>query len=232
MNNDTAILLFSRLPREEASVKGYGSTLGKKAALELAKGMVRSALHTAYASGYPVFPILSDKQRGQTFGERLANSIEEVYHKGYAKVIVIGSDCPTLSAAILQRAATGLQSDNLIAGPCSDGGVYLIGIHKDSYRRSMFLDIAWGTASVLHQLQQAAACAALAFVTEEIKADIDNSSDLFTWYHSHNRHPLSLLLTRLIASLMRTWCSLLRLSIPSSIYIARPFRGPPVVHTF
>ncbi|MBS0657275.1 MAG: DUF2064 domain-containing protein [Verrucomicrobia bacterium] len=84
----------------------------------------------------------SQRQVGTDFGQRLQHAVESLRAAGYARIVIIGRDCPTLQAADLEEAFTRLRSgDAAVLGPASDGGCYLIGLqaaHTDALR-----DIPW-----------------------------------------------------------------------------------------
>ena len=63
-------------------------------------------------------------------------------------VLIIGSDCPALSAGDLQRAAVALANQHdAVLVPAEDGGYVLIGLKWWDAR--LFSDIAWGTDQVM-----------------------------------------------------------------------------------
>src|SRR5262249_939185 len=79
---------------------------------------------------------------------RLLGAIADLFSVGFSAVCLIGSDSPTLPFHCLCDAATFLKEpkDQMVIGPCSDGGYYLIGLrHTHS---SLFEDITWNTDRV------------------------------------------------------------------------------------
>ena len=90
-----------------------------------------------------------NNQVGNSFGEKLTNSIQEIYSKGFQKVIVIGNDCPALNSTILQSAITSLQTNSVVVGPNYNGGLYLIGINKENFTKEDFQQLNWQT-NTLH----------------------------------------------------------------------------------
>ena len=58
-----------------------------------------------------------------------------------APAIVIGSDAPRLTAAILQRAADAVLEHGAVIGPASDGGYYLLGFRESA--PFAFTDMSW-----------------------------------------------------------------------------------------
>lgn len=172
--NDTAILIFSRSAAEEAVAKpltykskGYGYSL----ALEL----IRHARHIARKSGMKVFYISGSRQRGSSFAARFTDAFEQLFEKGYERVISIGNDCPGLQAQDLLRAAEQLEEVSSVFGPAADGGAYLIALRRDSFDRDRFQRINWQTSQVLDDLKSAASGS---FCCLDEKQDIDTPEEL------------------------------------------------------
>ncbi len=90
-------------------------------------------------------------QRGSDLGERLIAVIADAHGKGFAPVIVVGTDSPTLPPRHLAAALEHLQMhDNGVSvGPTEDGGYYLIGLSKP--REEIFRNISWSTNCVFDQ---------------------------------------------------------------------------------
>jgi len=63
-------------------------------------------------------------------------------------VIIIGTDCPTMTFEDLRRTRDALAAGcDAVLGPAEDGGYWLIGLTRVD--ASLFQDIAWGSATVL-----------------------------------------------------------------------------------
>ena len=73
---------------------------------------------------------------------------------GYEKIIIVGSDSPTLPKSFITDAVTGLDTRDVVIGPSMDGGYYLIGFSTITLSKTVpliFNGIAWSTAHVLQQ---------------------------------------------------------------------------------
>lgn len=90
-------------------------------------------------------------QRGEDFGARLANAVEDLLHLGFVSCCLINSDSPTVRADFFRQAVAELQhaGDRVVLGPSDDGGYYLIGLKK--FHRRLFEEIDWSTERVLAQ---------------------------------------------------------------------------------
>ena len=68
-------------------------------------------------------------QRGNDFGERLANAHHDAACLGYP-VLQIGMDTPQVTAKLLTACALRLLRADSVLGPASDGGWWLLGLHN------------------------------------------------------------------------------------------------------
>ena len=87
-------------------------------------------------------------------GERLTAVSRWACDQGYGTFLLVGSDSPTLPIAYIERAMELLESRDIVIGPSTDGGYYLIGFSKSGANRTIpviFQDIAWSTEHVLRQ---------------------------------------------------------------------------------
>jgi len=132
-------------------------------------------------TGLPVLHFFSEKQKGKSFGEKLANAIEQGFSSGYQRLIVCGTDTPHLHSEQLLAVASKLDTHHLVLGPSADGGVYLIGLQQDSFDRESFLQIPWLTASVFSSLQSWAVQNQLTLSLLHEAADVDDAQDIRQW---------------------------------------------------
>ena len=85
-------------------------------------------------------------------GERLTAVSLWACNRGYEKFLIVGSDSPTLPIAYIERGMELLDFRDVVIGPSTDGGYYLIGFSKRGADRTIpviFQDIAWSTEDVL-----------------------------------------------------------------------------------
>ena len=86
------------------------------------------------------------KQDGEDLGSRMDNAFLDLFTMGYEKIIIIGSDIYELSKADLENAYSCLEQNDVVIGPASDGGYYLLGMKKPY--PSVFKNKNWGTNTV------------------------------------------------------------------------------------
>ena len=93
-------------------------------------------------------------QMGTGLGERLTSATQWAIEHGYTKILLVGSDSPTLPISYISQALTLLDSRDIAIGPSTDGGYYLIGFSAANVAMIVpfvFEDIAWSTADVFKQ---------------------------------------------------------------------------------
>ncbi len=71
------------------------------------------------------------KQHGDSLGARIFNAIKYCSKKGYSKIILIGTDSPSLPLGYIRKAFSDLEKKDFVIGPCFDKGLYLIGMRKE-----------------------------------------------------------------------------------------------------
>jgi len=81
-------------------------------------------------------------------GERLADFFAPQFERG-AKRVVSRSDSPTLPLDSVSSAFAQLHSADVVIGPATDGGYYLIGTSR--HLPQLFADLRWSSADVLQQ---------------------------------------------------------------------------------
>jgi len=150
-SSTTAILLFARSEGVESTLKPI--TFCTKQNVLLWKKMNDMVLKTIQKTELPYFISNENNQVGDTFGEKITNSIQEVFTEGFKKVIVVGNDCVALKINYLHDAVQQLQNNNCVLGPDFNGGAYLIGVTQSAFRADEFEQIAWKTATVFSSLQ-------------------------------------------------------------------------------
>lgn len=88
---------------------------------------------------------LKKNQHGLDLGERMYQAFTETLQH-CAKAVIIGSDCPLLTPAILQEAFDQLEQHPYVLGPATDGGYYLLGMREA--KLDLFQHMEWSTAEV------------------------------------------------------------------------------------
>lgn len=195
-NQDRCILLFVKYP-EKGSVKHRLSVdLSEEIVQEIYTCFVRDTLSTVQNIDAQLMicflpvdalerfrlwlgsTLLFLPQKGQDLGERMKNSFLSAFTKGFRCVILMGSDSPDLPEKFLKKAFTELQTHDMVLGPSSDGGYYLIGFRDTTFDPGMFDDVQWGTPSVLAETIRNAKRTQHHVCLLPVWSDVDTASDL------------------------------------------------------
>ena len=126
-------------------------------------------------------------QMGADLGERLTSATQWAAEHGYIKIIIVGSDSPTLPILHISEALTLLDSRDIVIGPSTDGGYYLIGFSAETLTTTVplvFKEIAWSTADVFQQTVARIYSAKVTLGFLPPWYDIDTAEDL-AFLHTH-----------------------------------------------
>ena len=163
--------------------------MGEPRALEIYRHLVQSTYSVLEHVAAPVWTYFSDfipetvnapieksfVQEGRDLGERMAHAFASCFESGMDKVVLIGTDCPTLQSQHLNQAFEALTHSDLVLGPATDGGYYLIGMKRRA--DYLFEGIAWSTAEVLSQTLAVATAGGLHSILLDELSDIDTQED-------------------------------------------------------
>lgn len=114
-------------------------------------------------------------QSGENLGERMCNAFRTLFSKSYSNIVIIGTDCPELQASDLNSAFLALSHSDLVIGPASDGGYYLLGMSR--FNPDLFDEIPWSTPRVLELTLDAADKAGMDYEFLKIRSDVDTFED-------------------------------------------------------
>lgn len=112
-------------------------------------------------------------------GHKMFLAFLESFQAGCSKVIIIGTDCPQLTPDILKTAFLVLDKCDLVIGPATDGGYYLIGMKYPI--SELFQGISWGSSQVLKETEIIAQEINLNYHLLPILSDVDLPEDLPVW---------------------------------------------------
>jgi rSAM/selenodomain-associated transferase 1 len=153
------IIVFAKAPVPGKAKTRLVPALGEWGAARLHERLTRHAVRTALAAGCGRVEIHGTRrhsffdslglpfrlQRGRDLGERMHHALGR--NPG---AILIGTDCPALTAADLRRAARLLCGGyEAVLAPAEDGGYALIALRRVA--PEIFRNIAWGTSSVYEE---------------------------------------------------------------------------------
>jgi uncharacterized protein len=212
-NNKAGILLFLKYPEPEKVKSRLSKELGVTTALHFYHCFVADVLTTIRALNLPIvicYSPANSKQKfkkwlgkyylfinaqGESFGQKLQYCFQNAFRKGFHQVILVASDNPDIPKEYLTEAICSLQLNDVVIGPCDDGGYYLLGFTKKGFTPIVFDDIPWSTPHVFQKtfdiLQEKKR------VTHILPTwyDIDTFEDLLKFYNRNKDSPLDSLTT-------------------------------------
>jgi rSAM/selenodomain-associated transferase 1 len=119
-------------------------------------------------------------QVGADLGGRLRRAFETAFEERADHVVVTGSDHPTLPIGYVWGAFTFLVTTEVVVGPSTDGGYYLIGLRRRAWPKAgaLFADMPWSTPDLLSAARERARSLGLRHVELPEWYDVDDPSDL------------------------------------------------------
>lgn len=127
-------------------------------------------------------PLTIFLQEGKDLGEKMLNAFQARFDEGYERVVIIGADSPSLPVAYIETALNS--GKDLVIGPSTDGGYYLIGMYQKPVN-VFFGGMEWGSEKVLKQ------------TLERIKKSGASLKLLPPWYDVDREEDLKFLKTHL-----------------------------------
>lgn len=181
----------------KAPVPGFAKTrlipaLGADGAAALAARLIERTVATACEAAvgsvtlwcapdqmHPHFVVLKERYRialaVQPAGDLGARMYAAVL-AARGPVLVIGTDCPVLTADHLRKAAQVLAVCDVVLTPAEDGGYVLIGVRR--LEPSLFSAIAWSVPSVMAETRRRMESLALSWCEMTTLWDVDTPEDL------------------------------------------------------
>ena len=131
--------------------------------------------HGFFESCAEDFGVALTEQGEGNLGERMLRTLTRRL-ASHAALIIIGADCPALTAKHIAGAASTLRAHDVVLTPAEDGGYVLIGATRVDEK--MFDGIEWGSNQVL--AQQRRNLEKLGFTWHEMPTlwDVDRPEDL------------------------------------------------------
>ncbi len=193
--NNACLVIYAKAPVPGQVKTRLAPALDGETAALLHTALVERALNTAQQSGVSRvelccapdanhsffqacaddFDVMLSEQGEGHLGERMLRTLERAL-ASHDAAIIIGADCPALTARHVGEASRALAGHDVVLTPAEDGGYVLIGARRAD--AGMFDAIDWGSASVL--VQQRQALERLGFSWHEMPTlwDVDRPEDL------------------------------------------------------
>lgn len=201
MQDACAIVAFARAPELGRVKTRLASELGDPAALaayhELGRACWQAVLAARSALGCralvaftpaPAEQVMRDwlggadayfAQPAGDLGHRMLAAIAAALAGGAQRVVLIGTDCPQLSHPAMADALAALDDADVVIGPATDGGYYLVGMSRP--HAVVFADVPWSSSLTLAITLERAAAAGLRVVQLSTLSDVDTAEDWRAW---------------------------------------------------
>ncbi len=161
-----SIAVFARAPAPGQAKTRLIPRLGPDGAARLQTVMIQRAVRTAVSAGvgpvslwcapdcdHPAFDLCRDQfgvelvaQQGNDLGARMLDAFARLCGSG--STIVVGTDCPALTADELRNAATALaDGEDAVFVPAEDGGYVLVGLRHPV--PTLFTQMRWSGDRVM-----------------------------------------------------------------------------------
>lgn len=109
-------------------------------------------------------------------GVKIKHAVDLSFQQGANKVIVLGTDCPSINEALINKVVASLDHYDLVYTPANDGGYVLVGLSKPC--DNVFENIDWGTDLVMQQSVASAVEASCSLLLLQPLNDVDVAEDL------------------------------------------------------
>ncbi|MEO7043917.1 MAG: TIGR04282 family arsenosugar biosynthesis glycosyltransferase [Ferruginibacter sp.] len=189
---ENALIIFIKNPVKGKVKTRLPATIGDDMALEIYQKLIRHTLNMVKNTGADKFLYFSDSidetigyantpvhkfvQSGNDLGEKMNNAFVQLFKTGYKRVTIIGTDCAGINENILEKAFGELNNSDVVIGPATDGGYYLLGIKE--MHSALFEKIAWSTSAVLHSTIERCNSNNLSYSLLTALSDVDEEADL------------------------------------------------------
>lgn len=111
-------------------------------------------------------------------GQRMRQTLRKGL-KAHPAVVLVGTDCPQLTAQSIKMAINALKTHDAYIQPADDGGYVLIACKR--YCPALFQQINWSTGQVLAQTKRQARAAGISLAIGPMLADVDTKKE---WRHA------------------------------------------------
>lgn len=191
-----SLIVFAKLPEPGKVKTRLGEAIGMEQAAEVYRQFAAHAFSLAHeldSEGATVYvfyapgaaqveverwvghPYRYLQQRGNDLGERMRNAFDTAFADGAVKSVIIGTDVPELEVDIIKAAFDALTTTDVVLGPSTDGGYYLLGMKERT--EDLFSNIEWSSGHVLEQTLRRVRQLNLTYYMLQSLADVDTAED-------------------------------------------------------
>ena len=199
----TRIVIFAKAPQPGSVKTRLIPALGAEGAASLARRLLAHVLREALAAdvgevelcmspacadpawqGVEITGAVHQTAQGDgDLGARMAHAVRRVTQalpSADNPVLLVGTDCPALTALLLRQAAQQLKHHNAVMLPAHDGGYVLLGLKSPC--PELFEHMPWSTSAVAPETLRRMAALNMRVWQGPMLHDIDEPADL---HHAH-----------------------------------------------
>lgn len=194
--NASRLVVFLKAPRVGAVKTRLAEALGPEAACAAYRQLVAALLanlaplpkvelcFAPVEAGAEINPWLRPgwsacPQTEGDLGERLHAAFAEHFVSDAQHVVIIGSDCPDVTAMDIEDSWLALESHDVVLGPALDGGYWLIGLRAP--QPGLFTTMPWSTDNVFSETMCRARESDLRVAVLRELSDVDTVADWTRW---------------------------------------------------
>lgn len=188
------IAIMAKRPEAGRVKTRLAASVGARAAASLSEAFLRDTLramrsqagaerclYVTPAGSEPWFAALDPDalllvQPELEFGARLRAGFSALFDAGLGPVVFVGADMPHLSPEQLDEAFESLARNDVVLGPCGDGGYYLIGLAAD--QPALFDGVRWSAPETRADTLARAEALGLSVHQTPASFDVDELADL------------------------------------------------------
>ena len=183
------INVLARMPVRGSVKTRLAHSIGSVATLRAYRWMLDRTMRAALDTGLPVclwsaggrwhsalqsYGVPVRVQPPGNLGRKMAHVLSWSAARGSTSVLV-GTDCPGLDTETLDAGVAALANRDVVIGPATDGGYYLIGARRAW--KGLFAKVPWGSSLVLRRTLQLIRRRGLSVELLGEKSDVDVIED-------------------------------------------------------
>ncbi|MGE3075071.1 MAG: TIGR04282 family arsenosugar biosynthesis glycosyltransferase [Dehalococcoidia bacterium] len=188
------MVVLAKAPEPGLSKTRLAAEIGAEVAACLAQSFLEDTLRVARATERDLLVSFTPEAARETFvrkapsaelvaqpegdlGTRILAALNAALSSADA-VVLIGTDTPHLPSPITEAAFEALRTADMVIGPATDGGFYLIGFNAARVSREIFAGVEWSTETVFATVMDNARRLGMAVVVLPEVTDIDDLASL------------------------------------------------------
>jgi rSAM/selenodomain-associated transferase 1 len=189
ISSEEALIIFARKPELGKVKTRLAAQIGESAALSIYEKLLLHTKLVAEQCDCDTYVFLSqvsendfwkefslELQSAGDLGEKMDAAFHHLFKLGYKRVVIIGNDCSELQPTHLTQAFAVLHERDIVIGPATDGGYYLLGMQN--LHPALFYEKEWSTPTVFAETIYTIESLALTYDLLPMLTDVDEQKDV------------------------------------------------------